>query len=73
MLKQVVLETLDGRQNNMKTIYLNEILINIGDWDYKITLDGEGKEIIGNPLPEGVIEKDEEVVTNEDGSKSVVK
>jgi hypothetical protein len=69
----VVLETLDGRQNNMKTIYLNEILINIGDWDYKITLDGEGKEIIGNPLPEGVIEKDEEVVTNEDGSKSVVK
>jgi hypothetical protein len=56
----------------MKTIYLNNILINIGDWDYKITLDGEGKEIIGNPLPEGAIEKDEEVVTNEDGSKSVV-
>jgi hypothetical protein len=56
----------------MKTIYLNDTLINIGDWDYKIYSDGEGNEVIGNPLPEGVVEKDEEVVTNEDGSRSVV-
>lgn len=56
----------------MKTIYLNDILINIGDWDYHITTDLEGNEIIGNPIPEGAIEKDEEVVTNEDGSRSVV-
>ena len=32
-----------------------------------------GKDVIENPLPEGVIEKDEDVITNEDGSKSVVK
>jgi hypothetical protein len=56
----------------MKTIYLNDTLINIGDWDFHITTDLEGNEIIGNPLPEGAIEKDEEVVTNEDGSRSVV-
>jgi hypothetical protein len=56
----------------MKTIYLNDTLINIGDWDFNITTDLEGNKIIGNPLPEGAIEKDEEVVTNEDGSRSVV-
>jgi len=57
----------------MKTIYLNDILINIGEWDYQIYNDGEANQVIGNPLPEGTIEKDEEVVTNKDGSKSVVK
>jgi len=72
MLKHLDLETRDGLPNNMKTIYLNDTLINIGDWDYKIYSDGEGNEVIGNPLPEGVVEKDEEVVTNEDGSRSVV-
>ena len=56
----------------MKTIYLNDILINIGDWEYQITTDRDGNEAIGNPLPEGAIEKEEEVVTNEDGSRSVV-
>jgi len=52
----------------MKTIYLNDVLINIGEWDYN--LDDEGN--IRNPLPEGVVEKDEEVIVNTDGSKSVV-
>jgi hypothetical protein len=56
----------------MKTIYLNDILINIGDWEYQITTDCDGNEVIGNPLPEGAIEKEEEVATNEDGSRSVV-
>jgi hypothetical protein len=57
----------------MKTIYdSNGTLINIGDWDYKITTDEEGNEVIGNPLPAGAVEKDEEVVTNPDGSRSVV-
>jgi hypothetical protein len=57
----------------MKTIYLNDTLINIGDWDYQIYIDSEGNEIIRNPLPDGVIEKDEEVIINEDKSRSVVK
>lgn len=52
----------------MKTIYLNNILINIGDWDYNIDDDGN----ILNPLPYGSVEKDEEVITNTDGSKSVI-
>jgi hypothetical protein len=56
----------------MKTIYLDDTLINIGDWEYQITQDAEGNDIIGNPLPEGATEKDEEVVTNPDGSRSVV-
>ena len=53
----------------MKTIYLNDVLINIGEWDYKI--DDEGN--IRNPLPEGVVEKDEEVIVNPNRSKSVVR
>lgn len=57
----------------MKTIYLNDTLINIGDWDYQIYINNEGNEIIRNPLPDGVIEKDEEIIINEDKSKSVVK
>ena len=57
----------------MKTIYdYNGKIINIGDWDYKITTDEEGNEVICNPLPDGAVERDEEVVTNSDGSRSVV-
>jgi hypothetical protein len=56
----------------MKTIYLNDQLINVGEWDYKITTDLEGNEVICNPLPDGVVEKDEEVATNPDGSRYVV-
>jgi len=57
----------------MKTIYDSTgLLINIGEWDYKIITDDEGNEVIGNPLPEGAIYKDEEVITNEDGSRSVI-
>jgi len=52
----------------MKTIYLNDVLINIGEWDYKI--DDEGN--VNNPPPEGIVEKDEEVIVNPDGSKSIV-
>jgi hypothetical protein len=56
----------------MKTIYLNDTLINIGEWEYQISFDKNGNKVIANPLPEGAIEKDEEVVTNPDGSRSVV-
>jgi hypothetical protein len=55
----------------MKTIYLNDTLINIGDWDYQITEDGDGNKTIGNPFPEGAIEKDEEVLTDADGGRYV--
>jgi len=57
----------------MKTIYLNDTLINIGDWDYQIYTDNDGNEVIRNPLPDGTIEKEEEVITNEDGSRTVKK
>lgn len=36
-------------------------LINIGEWESE------------HPLPEGAFEKEEEVITNEDGSRSIVK
>ena len=65
-------EIRDGQQSNMKTIYLNNQLINVGDWDYKRGTNINGEEVIENPLPEGIVEKDEEVVTNPDGSRSVV-
>lgn len=51
----------------MKTIYLNNKLINIGEWDYKIGININGIEVIENPLPKGAIEKDEEVLTDADG------
>jgi len=50
----------------MKTIYLNDVLINIGEWDYKI-INGE----VTNPLPEGSVYKDEEVLIDSDGGKYV--
>lgn len=39
------------------------VLLNIGDWDYQIDDDGN----VGNPLPYGAVEADEEVVTGFDG------
>jgi hypothetical protein len=56
----------------IKTIYFNNALINIGDWDYQLYIDSTGNKVVGNPLPDGAIEKNEEVITNEDGSRSVV-
>ena len=47
-------------------------VINIGDWDFQKTtaLDKDGNEIevILNPLPEGAIESEGELVTEKDGS-----
>jgi hypothetical protein len=50
-------------------------VINIGEWDYNIKFDiakdADGNkievEIAKNPLPEGLIESDEEVVTTDAG------
>jgi hypothetical protein len=50
----------------MKTIYLNNELINIGEWEYKII---EG--VATNPLPEGSVEKDEEVLIDSEGGKYI--
>jgi hypothetical protein len=51
----------------MKTIYLNNELINIGDWEYKIV-----NGIVTNPLPVDAEERDEEVMTDAEGGKYVV-
>ncbi|SPA44595.1 hypothetical protein [Cupriavidus taiwanensis] len=49
----------------------NGKLINIGEWDYAISFSDEDESqefpLIGNPLPAGSVESDEEVVTGWDG------
>ena len=41
-------------------------LINIGEWDYQISIE-EDSPIVNNPLPEGAYEEDAEVVVGYDG------
>lgn len=40
---------------------------NIGDWNYLITQDEDGNDVINNPLPDSYVESDEEVITGWDG------
>lgn len=46
-------------------------VINIGDWDYNIHIeigpDGFEYDAVGNPLPAGAVESDEEVIESPDG------
>ncbi len=51
----------------MKAVVHNNQVINIGDWDYQITVSEDGVETIGNPLPEGADEGDFDVVQNANG------
>ena len=44
--------------------------VNIGDWDYQIVVI-DGVETIRNPLPEGAVESDEEVIVGWDGGRYV--
>lgn len=49
-------------------------VINIGEWDFMISNDEEieGNMVVNNPIPNGVTSKIEEVVINQDGSRSVI-
>lgn len=50
----------------------NGNVINIGEWDYMITIDEDGNEIINNPLPMNITSEVEEVIINDDdGSRCV--
>lgn len=40
--------------------------INIGEWDYQIEMV-DGVEVTNNPLPDGAVESDEEVIVGWDG------
>jgi hypothetical protein len=50
-----------------KVFTLNGQIINIGEWDYCITTDDEGSELVSNPLPDGAIEEDVEYVHDAKG------
>jgi len=54
----------------------NGAVINIGEWDYQegvhVESNGEETPVVKNPLPQGVVEYDEEVVTGWDGGLYVV-
>lgn len=42
-------------------------IINVGDWDYLISFDEGGNEVVNNPLPDGVIEEDIEFIRDAKG------
>ena len=46
-------------------------VVNIGEWDYLISIEmdanGEEIEVARNPMPDGLIESEEEVVAGLDG------
>ena len=44
-------------------------LINIGEWDECQVEDEDGNIVINNPIPDGAVESDEDVVTAIDGSR----
>lgn len=49
--------------SKMNIFRLNGEVINIGDWDYGINEEGT----VTNPLPDGAVSSDEEVVTTDAG------
>lgn len=50
-----------------KVFTLDGQIINVGDWDYCVSLDEEGLEVINNPLPEGATEEDIDFVQDAKG------
>ena len=53
----------------IKKVYRNSEgrVINIGDWDYMISLNEDEVEVANNPLPFGATFQDEEVIVLPDG------
>lgn len=45
----------------------NGKVINIGEWDYLISIDDDGFETINNPMPAGAVATEEDVVEGWDG------
>lgn len=43
-----------------KVITHNGEIINVGPWDYQLTTDEDGTQVINNPIPDGAIEEDVE-------------
>jgi hypothetical protein len=44
-------------------------LINIGEWDECRVKDEDGNIVINNPIPNGAVESDEDIVTANNGSR----
>lgn len=52
----------------MSKVYtLHGQIINVGDWDYQISVGGDGVETINNPLPVGAVEENIEYVHDAQG------
>ena len=58
----------------IKKVYRNNLghVINIGEWDYFISYNEHGEEVINNPLPEGTTFSEEEIVILSDGGLSAL-
>lgn len=57
---------------DLLVIRLDGKVINIGDWDYMLSNDDSGTQIINNPLPENATFKNEQVILNDDGRLTVL-
>lgn len=49
-----------------KVFVLDGKIINVGDWDYQKSIDDEGNEVVGNPLPDGAAEEEREMEYSEE-------
>lgn len=58
----------------IKKVYRDNLgkVINIGDWDYIITSDEHGNEMVNNPLPEDYSVSEEEIYFLDDGGLAVL-
>jgi hypothetical protein len=53
----------------MSKVYtLDGQIVNVGDWDYCVSVDEDGVEVVNNPLPEGAVEGDLEYTKDAKGS-----
>jgi hypothetical protein len=56
----------------MKAYFRENKLYHIGDWDYMIEKDQKENEIIMNPFPNDLVERDVEIEFNQNGIPFVV-
>ena len=47
-------------------------VINIGEWDYMVSQDEDGKDVINNPLIDYSTSQIEDVLIGEDGSREAI-
>lgn len=48
----------------MIAVVKNGVVLNVGSWDYQVTVSDDGVETVNGPLPDGAVEGDFDIVLN---------